>query len=348
MEQTTEMNEPSAPVIRRVEDDDGLAAANVWLAARHASYPAIPAPIHTDDEVRSWFSEVLIPKGEVWVVVESAAVQAVMVLDNGWIDQLYVAPTATGKGFGARLLALAKDRSPGGLQLWTFESNLGARRFYERHGFLPIERTDGTRNEHGWPDIRYSGRQPLLRQSSIQRWQSHGQTDGQRGTLWGGGLEVTVQPSAMGSPAHRRDREWNPNPQRANHCAIGRERRQRRGADKRPLGPDDSLFKRQNPVPYYSPGPAPATDEQHRPGPPQAAHCGGDHGEGRRNNGRPRPGPTSGPLATQEPKDGQEPCPYGQGPAPMPRLFRARYRRHDDAKLRSPDVTSAPGCRLPR
>jgi GNAT superfamily N-acetyltransferase len=40
------------------------------------------------------------------------------------------------------------------LRLWTFESNLGAQRFYERHGFRPIERTAGD-NEEGAPDILY-------------------------------------------------------------------------------------------------------------------------------------------------------------------------------------------------
>ena len=43
---------------------------------------------------------------------------------------------------------------PAGLRLWTFESNLGAQRFYERHGFRPIERTAGD-NEEGAPDILY-------------------------------------------------------------------------------------------------------------------------------------------------------------------------------------------------
>ena len=50
---------------------------------------------------------------------------------------------------------LAKDQQPEGLQLWTFASNVGAQRFYERHGFEAVERTDGSDNEEGAPDIRY-------------------------------------------------------------------------------------------------------------------------------------------------------------------------------------------------
>lgn len=66
-----------------------------------------------------------------------------MVLAGDWLDQLYVDPARTGKGVGSELLAMAKSERPHGLQLWAFESNLGARRFYERHGFVAAERTDG-------------------------------------------------------------------------------------------------------------------------------------------------------------------------------------------------------------
>jgi hypothetical protein len=39
--------------------------------------------------------------------------------------------------------------------VWTFASNLGAQRYYERHGFVAVERTDGRDNEERAPDIRY-------------------------------------------------------------------------------------------------------------------------------------------------------------------------------------------------
>jgi len=52
-------------------------------------------------------------------------------------------------------LTLAKRERPGGLRLWTFESNTGAQRFYERHGFVATDRTDGRNNEEGAPDILY-------------------------------------------------------------------------------------------------------------------------------------------------------------------------------------------------
>ena len=80
---------------------------------------------------------------------------AVLVLDGGWVDQLYVEPNCTGMGLGSRLIELAKSRRPAGLQLWTFVTNTRAQRFYRRHGFVVAETTDGSRNEEKAPDIRF-------------------------------------------------------------------------------------------------------------------------------------------------------------------------------------------------
>jgi GNAT superfamily N-acetyltransferase len=75
---------------------------------------------------------------------------------QGWVDQLYVEPALTGRGIGAALLAVAKRERPGGLRLRTFASNTGAQRFYERHGFAEVLRTDGRDNEERAPDVLYA------------------------------------------------------------------------------------------------------------------------------------------------------------------------------------------------
>jgi GNAT superfamily N-acetyltransferase len=110
--------------------------------------------VRTDDEAREWFASVVIPDRELWVVTHDDLPVALLVLDGGWIDQLYVDPKWTGQGLGSVLVGIAKERRPKYLDLWTFESNLGARRFYERHGFLAVGSTDGD-NEEGAPDVHY-------------------------------------------------------------------------------------------------------------------------------------------------------------------------------------------------
>jgi len=141
--------------LRRAETEDAQAVADLWLRSRQASIPANPAPVHDDDDVRSYFGAVVLPDMEVWVIErDGTGIVALMALSSGWIEHLHVEPGLTGQGLGSRLLALAKERSPRGLDLWTFQSNSGARRFYERHGFGAIATTDGD-NEERAPDVRY-------------------------------------------------------------------------------------------------------------------------------------------------------------------------------------------------
>ena len=56
------------------------------------------------------------------------------------------------------LMALAKERRPDGLELYTFQINERARRFYEHHGFVVAALGDGTGNEEGQPDVLYRWR----------------------------------------------------------------------------------------------------------------------------------------------------------------------------------------------
>lgn len=128
--------------------------ADLWLRSQAASVPAIPPPVHTDAEVTQWFTSVVLPEREVWVVDGGTGPVGLMVLEGDWVDQLYVNPSATGRGIGTLLIEHAKGLRVGGLQLWTFAANVGARRFYERHGFVAVDFTNGD-NEEGAPDVRY-------------------------------------------------------------------------------------------------------------------------------------------------------------------------------------------------
>jgi GNAT superfamily N-acetyltransferase len=141
-------------ILRRSRTDESDAIAALWLHARAAAVPSIPRPVHTDDEVRQWFATIVLPTSEVWVIEHEDRLVALMVLHDGWIDQLYVDPPSARLGLGSGLLDLAKELNPQGLDLWTFQANTGARRFYERHGFVAVASTDGD-NEERAPDVRY-------------------------------------------------------------------------------------------------------------------------------------------------------------------------------------------------
>ena len=141
--------------MRPATADDITACADLYLAARRAAVPDIPPLVHDEDSVHDWMSHLVRQPSETWLA-ENGGGDAVglLVIGNVAVDQLYVDPEHTGRQIGSRLLGLAKLRRPDGLDLWVFQSNIRAIRFYERHGFVEVERTDGAANEERAPDLR--------------------------------------------------------------------------------------------------------------------------------------------------------------------------------------------------
>jgi len=139
--------------IRRAHPTESDSLAALWIRSRRGS-ASIPPTVHTDEEVHRWFEEIVFRTCEVWVATDNGNAVGLMVLDQEWIDQLYVDPGEVGKGVGGALLGHATRLRPAGLKLWTFQSNLDARRFYEAHGFVATVTTQGD-NEEQAPDVCY-------------------------------------------------------------------------------------------------------------------------------------------------------------------------------------------------
>ena len=73
--------------------------------------------------------------------------------DVTWINQLYVDPSYVSKGLGTRLLTYALSNALSVVKLYTFQENVGARRFYQRQGFVEVEYSNGAANEEQCPDF---------------------------------------------------------------------------------------------------------------------------------------------------------------------------------------------------
>jgi GNAT superfamily N-acetyltransferase len=140
--------------IRRARLDEAAVVGELYWRAREAAVPDIPPSVHPHDDVLDHFATVVLPQRDTWLGVDGDDVVGFIALEPGWVDHLYVEPHRTGQGIGTALLDLAKREQPAGLDLWAFQSNSGARRFYERHGFVAVAFTDGD-NEEGAPDVRY-------------------------------------------------------------------------------------------------------------------------------------------------------------------------------------------------
>lgn len=154
------MSAAPAVRLRRATASDAAQAADVWLRSFTAALPTVVRP-RSDDEVRDYFRDVVVPLRDTWVAEiedeggEGGGIVGVMVLDGDLLSQLYLDPRWRGRGIGDRFVRLAKERGPHGLTLWTFQVNKPAHRFYERHGFVAVEHTDGSGNEEREPDVRY-------------------------------------------------------------------------------------------------------------------------------------------------------------------------------------------------
>ncbi|MEP3844318.1 MAG: GNAT family N-acetyltransferase [Paracoccaceae bacterium] len=100
------------------------------------------------------FAGMLIDRGWVRVAETPAGVLGFLAREGEMIQALYVADHARGQGVGSALLQDTCDQQKR-LTLWTFQANTRAQNFYTTHAFREVERTDGSGNDEGLPDIRY-------------------------------------------------------------------------------------------------------------------------------------------------------------------------------------------------
>ena len=141
---------------RPAEISDAQEIADVYLTSRKKLVAFAPLA-HSDDEVKHWIKEILIPKADVTVALVNDQIVGMMGLikrgETNWIDHLYLHPDFVGHGIGSHMIKLAKSALGSPIQLFTFQENRGAIRFYERHGFVPIKYGDGSENEEKCPDV---------------------------------------------------------------------------------------------------------------------------------------------------------------------------------------------------
>ena len=145
--------------VRLATPEDAEALADLYSDARRAAVPQMPPAMHTDEEHRGYYARQL---GEaevmVWVAECGGERLGFAMCTPTFLDGLYVRPDLTGQGVGSLLLDVVEATHPDGYELWVFESNAGARRFYERRGLVEVERTDGADNEEKAPDIKMAWR----------------------------------------------------------------------------------------------------------------------------------------------------------------------------------------------
>jgi putative acetyltransferase len=138
---------------RRTTVDDIDAVAEVFSASFRV-LTFLPM-LHSVAEDRSFVANVIFRDCEVIVAEDDSGIVSFLARQGEEVRLLYTRPDRVGRGAGTLLIEAAKKSGVNALELWCFQANTRARRFYEARGFRAVRFTDGAGNEEKTPDIRY-------------------------------------------------------------------------------------------------------------------------------------------------------------------------------------------------
>jgi GNAT superfamily N-acetyltransferase len=141
-------------MIRRATPDDAPAIGELFVRARD-QMTYLP---RISDDVRPLLGGRFLAWAELWVAEEHGRIVGFAGVSGNELTHLYTDPPAQNRGVGTALLERVKSLRPEHLELWVFQKNEGARRFYERHGFRLVRLTDGSENMEREPDALYEWR----------------------------------------------------------------------------------------------------------------------------------------------------------------------------------------------
>jgi hypothetical protein len=99
----------------------------------------------------SRFAPKRLKEFEVTVAEDETGIVAFLARRGEEVRLLYTRPDRIGMGAGSQLIEASKATAVGALELWCFQVNERARRFYEARGFHAIRFTDGADNEEQMP-----------------------------------------------------------------------------------------------------------------------------------------------------------------------------------------------------
>lgn len=111
--------------------------------------------LHTAEQDRWFIENVILKECEVVVAERDGGIVSFLARDGEEIRMLYTHPDVVGSGAGGLLLEAVKVSGVAALELWCFQANIRARKFYEERGFRAVRFTDGADNEEKMPDVRY-------------------------------------------------------------------------------------------------------------------------------------------------------------------------------------------------
>jgi GNAT superfamily N-acetyltransferase len=135
-----------------IADRDEL--VSVWEAANRVGHPFFDEAELAARRLR--LIERHLPASETWVAWDGERIVGGIGLVGPFVGGLFVHPSMYGRGIGRRLLEHAAARK-GRLTLEVYLANPAARTFYDRCGFVAVERRELDEDGRPWPIVIMTG-----------------------------------------------------------------------------------------------------------------------------------------------------------------------------------------------
>ena len=148
----------ASTTIRPFQARDEASVIGVWHRSGRAAYGFLPSwQALTLERAGEIFRDVIRPRCRIWVGTRHEHVVAFLAMADSYVDRMFVDPAEWRKGWGTRLVLLAKTLCPSGLELHTHQENHASRRLYEKHGFRAV-RFGVSPPPESAPDVEYHWR----------------------------------------------------------------------------------------------------------------------------------------------------------------------------------------------
>ena len=118
-------------MIRKLQKADINRAADIWLKTNLKAHFFIPEQYWISNYE---FVKEMLPQAEVYVYEDDKMIQGFIVINDEYIEGIFVSDEMQSRGIGKILLDYIKDKKDR-LQLKVYQKNVRAMSFYQREGF---------------------------------------------------------------------------------------------------------------------------------------------------------------------------------------------------------------------
>ena len=139
-------------MIRKREEKHNNEIINVWYEASSLAHPFLEADFV--EKAKKDLRDIYIPNTETWVYEDNNAVIGFISMLGNEIGGLFVLPNNHFKGIGTQLVNFIKE-SHSELDVEVFEKNTIGRAFYEKYGFVQINKYYHTESKNEVLRLRY-------------------------------------------------------------------------------------------------------------------------------------------------------------------------------------------------